>query len=142
MVVRVVVVGALWIQYGNGGRQHCIGHMMVADDEVDTQILGVSNFLNSLDATVQYDDEFHARFVGEVHTFLRNAISLFVAIGDIVVEIGIILKEEFINQRHGRTAINVIIAVDHDAFLASYSIVESANRPLHIVHQKRVVKIR
>ena len=52
MVVRVVVVGALWIQNGNGGRQHCIGHMVIADNEVDTQILGVSNFLNSLDTTV------------------------------------------------------------------------------------------
>ena len=40
---------------------------MVADDEVDSFALGISNLLNCFDAAVKHDDEFHTNALGIVY---------------------------------------------------------------------------
>ena len=50
-------VGTLGIQYGYGTREFLIGHMMVADNEVDTQRLGIGNLLNGFYSAIENDDK-------------------------------------------------------------------------------------
>ena len=64
-----MIVLALRIENGYGIRQFFVGHMVVADDKVDAKCLCVSDFINSFDAAVEYDNEVHARFCSKVNTF-------------------------------------------------------------------------
>jgi len=68
-----------------------IGHVMVADDKIDPFALGVSYFFYRFDATVESDEQRDAVFGGIVDTFVGNTVSLFITVGDIVVESRIIV---------------------------------------------------
>ena len=52
MIVRISRVEPFGVQDSHGRWQHIVGHMMVADDEVDALFLGIRNLLYSLDAAV------------------------------------------------------------------------------------------
>lgn len=86
---RIRVVGALGVEDGHSGRHLLIGHMVVADDEVDTQRLGIGDLLDSLYAAVKNDHQFHACPLGILQSFATDAVALIVAIRDIIVYIGI-----------------------------------------------------
>ena len=87
LLERVGVVGAFGVEDGHGGGHHIVGHVMVADDKVDAQALGIGNFLDGLDAAVEYNDEFDARFVGKVHALATHSVALIVAVGDVIVDV-------------------------------------------------------
>ena len=86
---RIRVVGALGVEDGHSGRHLLIGHMVVADDEVDTQRLGIGDLLDSLYAAVKNDHQFHACPLGILQSLATDAVALIVAIRDIIVYIGI-----------------------------------------------------
>ena len=44
---------ALRVEYGHRWRHLIVGHMMVADNEVDAKTLGIGNLLVGLDAAVE-----------------------------------------------------------------------------------------
>ena len=67
--VGISIVFALGVQYGYGRGQYLIGHVVVADDEVDAFFFGVCDFVYGLDAAIQYDNQSHTGFGGVVHTF-------------------------------------------------------------------------
>ena len=50
------VVGTFRVEYGHGWWHHVVGHVMVADDEVDAKAFGILNLLDCLDAAVEYDN--------------------------------------------------------------------------------------
>ena len=52
MLERERIVWALRIEYGHSGWHHVVRDMMVADDEVYSQTLGIFYLLDSLDSTV------------------------------------------------------------------------------------------
>ena len=114
---------------------------MIADDEIDATLLGIGDFFDGFDAAVQDDDEAHTGFIGVVDAAFRHPVPLFVTIGDIVVDVAVIATDEPIDQCHGGDAVNVIVAVDHDALLAGDGEVEAFDRHLHIVHEERVVQV-
>jgi len=49
--------------------------------------------------------------------------------------------QEAVDQCHGRAAVYVVVAIDHDAFLASHGVVQSVNGNVHVVHQERVYEL-
>ena len=69
VLVRISVVFAFGIQYGNGRRQYIVGYVVVADDEVDASLFGVRYFFHGFDAAIQYDDKSYTGFGGVVHSF-------------------------------------------------------------------------
>ena len=140
--IGIAVVVAFRIKNRHGRRQFVVGNVVVANDEIDALFAGISHLLNGLDAAVEHNDEFHPHFGGEIDTFARDAVAFLIAVGDIEVDIGIELREELVDQCHRRASINVIIAINHDVFLASQRLVEPVNGHLHVVHQKRVVQVR
>ena len=89
LLERIGIVVALGVKNGHCGRHLLVGYMVVADDEVNTQRLGIGNFLDCLDATVKDDHQFHTCPMGIVQPFATDAVALIVAIRDIIVYIGI-----------------------------------------------------
>ena len=80
-------VSTLWIERGHGTGQLIVGHMVVADDEIYSHLLGACYFLDGFDAAVEYDDELYTCLSGMVQSFLADAIAFFVAVGDIVFNV-------------------------------------------------------
>ena len=125
----------------HGGRQHLVGHVVVADDEVDAFLPGISNFVYGLDAAVQHDDELHARLHGVVHSFVRHPVAFVVAVGDVIVDVRIELLDKLVDQCHGRGAVHVIVSVNQNTFFLSHSLVQARHGHVHVLHQERVVQV-
>ena len=138
--VGVVVVVAFRVQDGSSLRQHIVGHVVVADDEVHAQRLGIGDFLHRFDAAVQNDDEFHAALRCHLNAFVGDAVAFVVAVRDVVVNVGIVLSEELIDECDGGASIDIIVSIDKDSFLFSHGFVESVHGFIHVVHQERVVE--
>ena len=115
--------------------------MMVTDNEVYAQTLGIGHLFNGLDATVENDDQLYSVFVGIVYSFLAHTIPLFIAVGDIIFDVGIKLLQKPVDKSHSRAAVNIIVAIDQNALLAAHSIVEPVDRHIHVLHEERVVKV-
>ena len=140
VLVGIRVVRALGVEDGGGRGQLVVGHVVVADDEVDAFLAGIRHFLHGLDAAVQHDDQLHARPCGIVHPLHRHPVALVVAVGDVVVDVGVILLDEFVDQRHGRGAVHVIVAIDQYPFLSAHGPVQAFHSHVHVLHQERVVQ--
>ena len=100
---------------------------MITDDEVYAKTLGIFYLLDGLDATVKDDDKFDTRLVRKVDSLLAHSISLVIAVGDVVVDVGIELLQELKDQSNGGAAIHIVVAIDQDALLASHRIIQAVN---------------
>ena len=98
--VGVVIVAALGVENGHSRGQDLVGNVVVANDEIDATLLGIGDFFDGLDATVQDDDEAHTGFGGIVDTAFRHPVTFFVAVGDVVVDVAVIATDESIDQCH------------------------------------------
>ena len=139
MRVGIFVVNAFGIEYGNSFRQLIIGLVVVADDEVNAFLLGIAYHIDCLDAAIERNDQFNAYAIGVINTLLRNTISIVITVGDIVIQRGIETAQEAIDQRHGTGAIDIIVSVDENMFLATYGFIQAGYSLVHILHQERVV---
>ena len=74
LLERVGVVRPLRVERRHGTRQFVVRHVVVTDDEVNAQLLGVCYLFHSLDATVEDDDEFHPRLLRILQSFVADAI--------------------------------------------------------------------
>ena len=115
--------------------------MVVADDEVDALLFGIGYLVDGLDAAVEDDDEFHTLLCRIVHTLCADAITLVIAVGDIVFYVGVKLLQEFVYQCHGGASVHIVVAVYHYAFFPSYGIVESVHGHIHVFHKERVDEV-
>ena len=89
VLVGIRVVRTLGVQNSHSGRQLLVRHMVVADNEVDAFFLGVGNFVDCLDAAVEHNNEPDTRLASIVHSLARNAVTILVAVGDVVVDVAI-----------------------------------------------------
>ena len=104
------------VEDSHGVGQLVVGHVVVADDEVDAFALGVCNLLHGLDAAIEGDDERDAVLGGIVDTLVGDAVTLVVAVGDVVVEPRVEILQELVYQRYGRRSVHVVIAINHNLF--------------------------
>ena len=140
VLVGIRVVKAFGVEDGHGGRQFVIRHVVVADDEVDAFLTGIRYLLHGLDAAVQHDNQLHTRPRGIVHALHRHSIALFIAVRDVIVDVGVILLDKLVDQRDGRGAVHVIVAVNQYPFLSAHCPVQAFHGYVHILHQERVVQ--
>ncbi len=115
--------------------------MVVADYEVYAMLAGMGNFLVGLDAAIEDDDEFHPLIGKIVDNIARNPIPLLITCGYEIVDVGVEVAEIFVDERHCRGAVHVIVTVDHDFLFRPHSPVEPGYRLVHVGHQKRVVEV-
>ena len=141
MLEWVGVVRSLRVEDSHGRRQFFVGHVVVADDEVDAERLGVGYLFNSLDAAVEDDDELHAGLLGVVDAFLAHAVAFVVAVGNVIVDIGVKLLQELIDQCHSRATVNIVVAINEHSLLTSHGIVEPVHGHVHVLHQERVDEV-
>jgi hypothetical protein len=90
-------VFTLRIENSHSRRHHLVRHVVVADDEIYALLFGIRYLLDGLDATVKYDNEFYPCFCCIVYSLLADTIALFLAVGDIVVDVGIELLQELVD---------------------------------------------
>ena len=141
MLKRIGGVFTLRIQDGHGRRQYLVGHMMIADDEVYAEFLGICYLFYGLDATVEHYNQFDTGLLGIFYSLSADAITLFLAVGDVVVDIGIELLQEFIDQCYRRTPVDVVVAIYHDALFAPHGVVQTVYRDVHVIHQEGVYQL-
>ena len=75
------------IQNSHCRRHHLVGHVVVADNKINTSTLGIGYFIDSLNSAIEDDNQFNTCLVSKVNSFLADTISLIIAVGDIVVNI-------------------------------------------------------
>ena len=141
MRVGIAVVAAFGVENSHCRRQHFVGHVVVADDEINAEFFGISYFLIGLDAAVEHNDEAHSHFGRKLHTLARHAITLVIAVGDVVVDVGIVVMDKLIDQSHRSHSVHVVVAIDHNPLFACNGRVEAVDCHLHIVHQERIVQV-
>ena len=115
--------------------------MMVADNKVNAYAFGVSNLVDCLDTAIENDNQFHTCFQSVVYSFFAHPITLFIAVGDVIIHIGIELLQKLVHQCYGRASVNVVVAINHNTLLASHRIIQPINSHIHILHQERVDEI-
>ena len=142
-VERIVVSGLFRVEYRHGGRYLLSRQMVVTDDEVDSELVGIGHFLDGFDAAVECDDEVYSVLFGIVHAKFRDAVPFRITVGYVEEQLfHPHLAKENVNQSHGSGSVHVVIAVDHDFLTARHGFVHPAYRLLHILHQERVVQVR
>ena len=135
------VIRSFGVEYGHSRWHHVVWNVMVADDEVYAKAFGIFYLLDGLDAAIEDDDEFNTCLLRKVYSLLAYSIALVIAVGDIVVDIGIELLQKLIHQCYSRAAVYVVIAVNENALLASHGIVEAIYGYIHILHQERINQV-
>ena len=138
MLIRISIILTLCVQDGHGRRQHIVRHMMVTDNEIDATLTGIRNLVHSLDAAIEHDNQFHTRFRCIVHSLAGYAIALFVAVGDVIVYVGIVLLEKPVHQSNGRAAVNIIIAIDQNTLFTAKRCIEPRHGLVHIKEQEGI----
>ena len=142
-VERVGAIDPLGVQDGYGLRNLLGREVMVADDEIHAFGLRIDNLFRGLDTAVEGDDEPHALAGGEVDTLDRDAVAFGIAVGDVEGQVFMPdLAQELVNQRDGRAAIDVVVAVDHDLLSVAYGAFDPFDRLVHILHQEGIVEVR
>ena len=115
---------------------------MVADDEIHAFRFRIDNLFRGFDAAVQGDDEPHALAGCEVDAFDRDTVTFGITVGDVEHQVFVPdLAQELVNQRDGRTAVHVVVAVNHDLLLVRNGLFDPLDRLLHVLHQERIVQV-
>ena len=140
-LVGIGAVDLLGVEDGYGFWHLVAGQVVVADDEVDAELLGIVDHLHGLDATVEGDDQLDIRLAGVVDTLLRDAVALAFAVRDVEINVWVQFLKVGINQRYGRRAVDVVVAIDHDAFLSPNGFVDAGDGLFHALHEEGVVNL-
>ena len=131
----------LGVEDGSGRRQGLVGEMVVADDDIDALVAGVAHFLHGLNAAVQGDDQGVAVLVSPVDALVGDAVALVVAVGYVVLDVGVEIAYEGVHQGDGRSPVHIVVSVDHDLLLRGYSLFQTVHSLVHILHQKGVMQL-
>ena len=142
MLIGIGVVFTFGIEDSDRLRKHFVGHMMVTDDEVDAFALGVGYLFHRLDTAVEHNHQPDTGAGCIIHPLGSYAISLIVAIRDVIVDVRIELLNKLIDQGYSRGAIYVVVAVNQDTFFSSHGPIQTIDRYVHVFHQERVMKVR
>ena len=141
-VERVGAIDPLGVQNGYGLGNLLGREVVVADDEIHAFRLRIDNLFRGFDAAVQGDDKPHALAGGEVDTFDRNTVSFGITVGDVEHQVFVPdLAQELVNQRDGRAAVHVVVAVNHDLLIVRNGPFDPLDRPVHVLHQERIVQV-
>ena len=110
--VRVRIVQAFGVQNSYGRRKHIIRYMMIADDEINPFLFGISDFFYCFNSTIEYNNQSYTGFCGVVHSFFRNAIPFIVSVGYVIIKVRIELLNKLVDQCYGSSTVYVIISIN------------------------------
>ena len=52
------------------------------------------------------------------------------------------VAQKLVNQRNGGGAVHVVVAIDHDLLVIPDGPLHPFDRPVHVLHQERIVQVR
>ena len=115
--------------------------VVVGDDDVQPQALGVLSLLDGGDAAVYSDDDRRALFSQPLHRPLVQAVALLQTIGDIGQNFATLAAEEIGKQTGGGNAVHIIIPIDGDGLALLQSGLQPFDGLVHVGHLHRVMKL-
>ena len=115
---------------------------MVADDEIHALRLCIDYLFRGFDTAVQGDDKTYALAGCQVDALDRDTVTFGIAVGDVEHQVFMPdLAQELVHQCNGRTAVHVVVAVNHDLLIVTNGLLDPLDRLVHILHQERVVEV-
>ena len=129
------------IKNSNGVRDFVARIMMVADNDIYSLRPGVFHFLNGLDTAIESDHQFAIHFLGKINSHIRYAVTLLIAVGDIVLHIRILFPEEGIHKGYSRGSVHIVIAVNQYLLILVYCCRNPFHSNCHPLHHKGVVEV-
>ncbi len=114
---------------------------MVANNKIDTLLLGIIYFCDSFYATIKSNNEFHIRFLGIVDTLKRYAVSLVVSIGYVIVYIVGKSAQKLINQSNSGGTVHIVVSINKNSLFVTYSFFDTLHGKVHVRIQKRIVQV-
>ena len=133
----IAAVKPVGVHHRAGGRQLLLALMVVGDDHVHAQGVGIGHLLHAGDAAVHRYQQPDALVMQGQNGVLSQAVPILDAAGDIVHHVAA-PGQEVIHQNHrGGDAVHVIVAEYGDPFPIGQGAVHPPGSPVHILHQKR-----
>ena len=140
VVEGIMAVFALGVQHRHGRREGLFRQMVVADDDLDPLAAGIFHLVDGLDAAVERDDQAETAVGRPVDALVGHAVALVVAVGNVEIDLVGETRDEGIDQRDGRRAVHVIIAIDQDLLPGGDRAVQALHGLVHVLHQEGVVQ--
>ena len=140
--VRISATFLVRIQNGYGiGEPAFPNLVVVADDDIESYLIGERGFLHGGDAAVGGEDQDASAVADFFERLLVHAVSLDHSLGDVVIVRRIQFPEEMDHQCGGGDPVHIVIPI-HGDFLPGFNSRDDAVHGLfHPQHQKRVVKL-
>ena len=114
---------------------------MITDDEFHAALPGIIHFLHRFDTAIEGYDQAETIFSSKINALDGDPISFAVAIGYIKIDFFMQLFQEGIYQGDSCSAIDIIIAVNHDLLTVCQRFFNTRNSFVHIFHQEGVVQV-
>ena len=137
----VGAVPPVGVHHRHGGGEGLLALVVVGDDHVDPQLLGVVHLLHGGDAAVHGDDEAHP-LAGQVLDGLPvDPVPLGEAVGDIIAHVPALAAQVVGEQGRGGDAVHVIVAIHGDFFSVAQRPVEPGHGQVHVLHPEGVLQL-
>ena len=107
---------------------------MVRDHHINSQALGVGDFLVGGDPIVHGNDQLHAFPCQGVHRREVHAVSLSVPLGDVEGDVGIFAPQIGVEDGGGSDPVRVVVPIYGDFLKIFQGAANARHRPVHILH--------
>ncbi len=139
-VERVGVPRLLAVDDRFGLGQVVVALVVVGDNDLHAKLPRERDLLVRRDARIHRDHQARAPAVKLLHRLPRQTVALAQAVRDIIFARSA-LSAQVIDQRAGRgDAVNIVVAVDHNALASRERAAYHLDRLVHVAHQMRVVQ--
>ena len=140
---RVFAAELIGIQHGErGGHAFLPGKMVVGNDEVDAQPFGRLGGGEGADPGIDADDQAHARGGGALDHVVLHAVAFADAVRDVEVGGSTTEVDGRLQDDDCGGAVDIVVAVNEDAFLALDGGVQTVDSGAHAGHRIGRVQLR
>ena len=141
VLVRIAAVVPLGVDHRQRQRQLAVGLVVIGDDQIDAEFAGAKRRIGAADAAVHRHDQRDAIGVQPFDRGRLQPIAVLQSLRDEVRDVGAEQLERAAQDDGGRNAIDIVVAVDRDPFLACDRGHDPIDRDAHIGKAHRIVQM-
>ena len=117
--------------------------VVVADNEIQAEGLGVKRFIVRADAAIHGDDQLYAVRFEIIQRVVIKAVAFVESIRDVALYFAIHCFKRLHEKRGGCDSVHIVVAVDGNRFMMFESMDDAVNCGAHACHLKRIgVEVR
>ena len=132
------IIGTLGVHHRHRLGQRVGGKMVVGDDQIDAQLLGISGLLHGGDAVVHRHHQ-RIAFGGQLlQHFPIDAIAAAIPAGQHAFDLRPQIAQRLEQNRGGADAVHIIIAKNDDGLFFFDGRLQAGHRLVHVLHQEGV----